>query len=77
MDKSIHSDDHRRLSRRLRELRVDAGLSQTEMAALLGVSQPFVSKYELGERRLDLIQLRTVCEALGVKLSKLTAEFDR
>jgi transcriptional regulator with XRE-family HTH domain len=29
-----------------------------------------VSKYESGERRLDILELRAVCEALGITLVK-------
>jgi transcriptional regulator with XRE-family HTH domain len=57
-------------------LRERAGLSQVALAELLGVSQSFVTKYEVGQRRLDLFQLRQVCDVLGVKLSTLAAEFD-
>lgn len=65
MRKSIHSPGHERLVALLRELRQEAGLTQTELAERLGVNQTFVSKYELGERRLDLVQLTEVCRALG------------
>ena len=41
---------------RLRQARVDAGLLQTEASALLGKSRTFVSKCELGERRVDVIE---------------------
>ena len=74
--KSIHSADYQRLCLRLKELRVGAHLTQQELAERLGSSQSFVTKYESGERRLVLIQLRVVCGALGVQLSKLVAEFD-
>ncbi len=46
------------------------------LAEILGVSQSFVTKYESGERRLDLIQLRHICTALGIKLSVFATEFD-
>ncbi|MGF0310980.1 helix-turn-helix domain-containing protein [Rhodococcus sp. IEGM1428] len=49
----------------LRKLRVDAGLTQVSVAATLGVPQSFVSKYESGERRLDVIELQHVARALG------------
>lgn len=77
MDKSIYHEDWSRLCDRLRSLRTDAGLNQTELADRLGVTQAYVSKYERGDRRLDLLQLREVCEALGVPLSEVAAEFDR
>ena len=76
MEKSLWTADSRRLSLRLRELRQAAGLSQVELAKRLDVSQSFVTKYENGDRRLDLFQLRAVCAALGVRLSELVAEFD-
>lgn len=76
LEKSIHTEDYRRLCRRLRELRESAGLTQIELAERLGSSQSYVTKYETGDRRLDLIQLRSVCDALGVRLSKLAREFD-
>ena len=39
--------------RRLREARKEAGIRQTDVAEALGVNQTFVSKVELGERRID------------------------
>jgi hypothetical protein len=35
------------------------------------MSQSFVSKYEMGERRLDLIEVRSVCHALGTTLAEV------
>ena len=52
----------------LRQLRKEAGLTQVELARRLRRPQSFVSKYEIGERRLDVIELRTVCRALRVPL---------
>ena len=57
-----------RLRALLRRLRVDAGLRQVDLAKRLRLPQSFVSKYESGERRLDLVELRLVCSALGVAL---------
>ena len=76
VEKSIHSPEHNRLTDLLRELRQDAGLNQTELAERLGVSQTWVSKYELGERRLDLVQLRQVCQALGMSAAKFVAQWE-
>jgi transcriptional regulator with XRE-family HTH domain len=52
----------------LRRVRADAGLTQTDVAQRLGQPQSFVSKYESGERRLDILELRQVCQAVGIPL---------
>lgn len=50
----------------IREMRKDSGLTQVQLATKLGKMQSYVSKYELGERRLDVLELCDVCEACGV-----------
>ena len=64
-----------RLCALLVELRKNAGLRQTELAARLGCPQSFVSKYESGQRRLDLVELEAICKALGVTLAEFAAWF--
>lgn len=51
---------------RLRQAREEAGLSQTALAAELEVPQSWVSKAETGERRLDVVEVFEVLDALGV-----------
>lgn len=43
---------------KLKAARVEAGLSQEEVAARLGRSQSFVSRSETGERRIDVVELQ-------------------
>ena len=61
-------DKRERLQVLLRQVRREAGLRQFDVAERLGHPQSFVSKYENGERRLDLIELGKVCDALGISL---------
>ena len=61
----------------LRQVRRDAGLRQTDVAAKLGKPQSFVSNYESGERRLDLLELQAVCEVLGITIVDFVRRFDR
>lgn len=75
MEKTIYSDEYRRLCRMLKARRAYLGLRQADVAQMLDVSQTFVSNYEKGERRLDLIELDKICEALGVPLVEFVAEF--
>jgi transcriptional regulator with XRE-family HTH domain len=58
----------RRLTKLLKQIRVDAELTQAELAEKIGQTQSYVSKYENGEQRLDIIELESVCKATGVSL---------
>ena len=71
MEKSIYSAEYQQLCALLRQLRHDAGLTQVEVARRLEVPQSFVSKYESGERRLDVIELKYILEALGSTIGAL------
>ena len=61
----------------LRQVRTEAGLTQTEIAQRLGQPQSFVSKYESGERRLDVLELRQVCAVVGVSLDDFVRRLER
>lgn len=50
----------------LKAARKSLGLTQRQLANRLGRDQTFVSKFELGERRLDVVELIDICTALEV-----------
>jgi transcriptional regulator with XRE-family HTH domain len=58
---------HNQLRDILVEARHKKGLTQVEIANRLGKPQSFVSKYESGERRLDVIEFIQVCKALNIQ----------
>lgn len=60
----------------LRRIRQDAGLRQADLAQRLCQPQSFVSKYESGERRLDVLELREVCKAVGISLAKFVRRLE-
>ena len=60
----------------LRDLRKKAGLRQVDMVRALGKPQAFVSYYESGARRLDLLELRQVCGVLRVPLVDFVRKFE-
>jgi transcriptional regulator with XRE-family HTH domain len=64
------------LARLLRQVRLSAGLRQSDLAARLAVPQSFVSKYETAERRLDVLELRLVCLALGVDIRQFIVRLE-
>jgi transcriptional regulator with XRE-family HTH domain len=75
VEKSIYSEDYQRLCAVLRAMRHEAGLTQVQVAAKLDVPQSFVSKYEAGERRLDVVELGHVAQALGVTTFDILERF--
>lgn len=52
--------------RAVTEARLAGGFTQQEVASRLGKPQSFVSKYESGERRLDVVEFILVCTALDI-----------
>lgn len=58
----------------LRGLIARYGVTQTQMAEAVGVSQSQLSKMIRGTRPIDLDQLAAMCEALGASPSKVLAE---
>jgi len=63
------SADYTRFLRRLRLARENAGLTQAEAARRLGKRQAYVWKSEVGERRVDVIELRQFAEVYGVPIA--------
>jgi transcriptional regulator with XRE-family HTH domain len=61
----------------LRQVRIEAGMRQEDLARALGMPQSVVSKFESGERRLDLLELRDVCDALTISLVQFVRRFER
>jgi transcriptional regulator with XRE-family HTH domain len=73
MQKSLSSSKQKSFLDLLRQVREEAGLRQIDVADRLDQPQSFVSKYESGERRLDLLEL--VCNACDVKLSEFVQRY--
>lgn len=66
MAKDVRKARYERLRSSLVEQRKSAGVTQVELAERLGRPQSFVSKYERGERRLDVVEFLEVMDALRV-----------
>lgn len=68
MEKTIHAREYAVLLRLLRAHRIESGITQVQLAEQLNMTQSAFSKLERGELRLDLIQLRAICQLLGIQL---------
>lgn len=58
------------LYKRLRDIREDKDLKQSDIAKVLNTSQGYYSKYELGKREIPLHHLKTLC-----KFYNITADY--
>lgn len=56
---------------------MSAQLTQVQVAERLGRPQSFVSKYESGERQLDVVEFVEVCEALDAAPAEMLLELAR
>lgn len=72
--KSIYTDDYINIISVLRAIRINKNITQAEMAKLLNTTQSFVSKVENRERRLDVIELLSWIDALGVSVFDVLPE---
>lgn len=80
MNTSYYNENSNIISRKLKELRKQSGLSQEEVAAqmqLLGVdiSQPLISKIEQNKRFVKDYELACFCRVLNVTERDLLADF--
>ncbi len=69
------ADRRQKLQDLIRTLRLEAGLTQAELAKRLGRPQSFVSKYENGERQLDFVELHDVCVALNLRIGDFAKKY--
>jgi transcriptional regulator with XRE-family HTH domain len=68
---SIYLEDYRRVLGQLVEARKRPGVTQQELAKRLRRPQSFVSKFENGERRLDVVEFVKIARLVGVEPNKL------
>ena len=60
----------------LKDARIQSKMTQQELATVLGCGQSYVSKYEQGQKRLDIIEIRNICHCLGLSLPELISDFE-
>jgi transcriptional regulator with XRE-family HTH domain len=66
LKKSIYSEKQRRLCDFLKKARLEAGVTQQDLAKKLNKPQSFIAKYESGERRLDVVELVEITQILNI-----------
>ncbi|RYG26051.1 XRE family transcriptional regulator [bacterium] len=66
MPSSVQSTQYDAFRTLLITARVEVGLSQQQLADRLKKPQSFVSKYERGERRIDVVEFKEIADALAL-----------
>lgn len=65
MGRTLRSPGHLALMAALKQARLDAGLTQTELADRLKRPQSFVAKYENGERKVEVVEFVQIVKEIG------------
>lgn len=74
MSDSTHTLEYRLLLDRLKKARRSAGLTQIDVAKRLGHHQSHISKIEIGERRLDVIELAELARIYSISMDYVLGE---
>jgi transcriptional regulator with XRE-family HTH domain len=74
--RSVFTEKYDRFRSLMMGARKSANLTQAELAKRLSRPQSFVSKYERGERRLDVVEFLEVTKALGMDPANLIKQLD-
>ncbi len=74
MRHEIYSQEHQKLREILRRERVAAGLRQSDIAKETNRSQAYISKFEKGDLRLDVVDFVRVCQSIGCDPHKVLDE---
>lgn len=77
MKKKLYIAQRDRLVALLREMRLEAGLTQTDLATRVEKDQAYVSRYESGQRRLDVLEIREICQAIGLTLEEFAKRLEK
>lgn len=71
------SPEHVALGRAIHDLRLEAGVSQEELARRAGMHRTYLGGIERGERNLSFANLLKVAAVLGQSPSELLARYER
>lgn len=69
--KTIYRKEYVSILLFLKSERVKKNLSQEDLASLLDKDQTYVSKFESGIRRLDVVEVFDICKALNINMNDI------
>lgn len=75
--KSLHTTEYNEFLEHVVAARKESGLTQQQLAERLGKPQSYVSKYERGERRLDVVEFLWIARALNIDPCRILKDIGR
>lgn len=69
MKKTIHEADYRVFTKLLKKARLEAGLTQMQVAQKFDSTQAYISKVESGQLRVDVLELKRFAKIYGKGIS--------
>lgn len=69
MNKTTYHREYKNFIEKLKQARLEAGLSQEDVAKKINKPQPYISKIERGERRIDIIELKILAKIYKKNMS--------
>ncbi|WP_404924980.1 helix-turn-helix domain-containing protein [Mesorhizobium sp. ORM16] len=74
MRKSVYSQRQKMIAAALARQRRAKGMSQAEVAKVLGRHQPFIANIESGDRRVDLVELLAIAKIIDLDVIALVRD---
>ena len=75
MTTSLHSSRYETFRKLLIDARKKAKISQVQLAVLMNKPQSFISKYEIGERRLDFTEFMEIAGLLNIDIKEFVLNY--
>lgn len=70
----MHKQEYKAYQEKLAQIRVAKGITQTKLAESLEKPQSYISKYESGEKRLDIAEFLEICRCLKIDINTVLME---
>lgn len=61
----------KKLGKRIKELRIQTGLSQEKFALKIDMDRTYLASVEAGKRNISIINIKKISDGLGISLCKL------
>ena len=72
MQKSIFTEEHKKIQKKMKLARIEAEMTQKDVADKLNIQQSLISRIESGQRRVDIVELKRFAKLYGKSIDFFT-----